>query len=67
MSTAGDLFYLTIEGPTGSQLLAITGSRETTIEASLRVILDAAPSWEMIDQGRYPRPMFKINCIKVAR
>ncbi len=41
------LYFLTVEiVQNGQQLIAITGSRDTVLEAALRVILDAAPSWQ---------------------
>ncbi len=52
------LYFLTVETVQNrQQLIAITGSRDTVLDAALRVILDAAPSWQELRV----RPTFTIT------
>lgn len=60
-----DLYRLNVElVPNRQHLINITGSRETVIDVALRVILDSAPAWN--EYAGY-RPLFSIDCYKVAR
>ena len=45
--TKEPLYYLTVSSEVnGVQLIAVTGQRDTVIDAALRVIIDAAPQWQ---------------------
>lgn len=47
------------------QLLQMVGSRETVVEAALRVILDSAPPWQAGPRGGFNSPMFSVDVQKI--
>lgn len=59
-----DLYILTVSSNFDRrQLLNITGSRHTIIDAALRVILDCAPAWD----DRAVIPAFNIDVRKISK
>lgn len=59
------LYSLRVNGPDRSQLLMVTGSRATVVEAALNVVIDSAPWWE--EGYRWPSPGFTVDVHQVTR
>jgi hypothetical protein len=57
------LYHATVEAVFNRQrLIMLTGSRETVLDAALRVMLDCAPAWH---EPNAITPMFQVNVQRV--